>query len=181
MECKDRGLSPLRVLDYYPNQLNRVGAVDAEVLTVRSLAIVEAQVLRQSEEAVLEPALADLLVAPVLETEHVLTDHRMLVAGALEPVQPAVTDVARRGADGVRLYTAHRAVVACLVQATDDDVRRVARGTNVARGRGPHRCNQQQQCDGTEADRRSVLGRMLTVEIHGLPSLSYLIVPMAER
>ena len=65
--------------------------MDAEVRAARRNAVVEAQVLRQGEEAVLEPALADLLEASVLQPEQVLADHRVRVR-AVDPVEPAGAD-----------------------------------------------------------------------------------------
>ncbi len=121
--------------------VGRVGirATDAQVRAVRRVAVRAAQVVAQRVEAVLEPALAELLEASRARNDavavQVAADDRVLIR-TRNPVQPRVADVARRRAERDRVEPARGRVVADAVHVADDDVRA---DVGDARHDGPER------------------------------------------
>ena len=82
------------------------------------------------EEAVLQPAHADLFEAARLQSIEVLGDHRVLLggeplvtAGDVAPVELVVADVAGGRADGVAVKTVGAAIAVDVVDVDDRDIR----------------------------------------------------------
>ena len=105
----------------------RVGAADAEGGAAGGLAgeaeLGLADGTLQGGEAVLEPALADLLEAPALQAIEVLSNDWVAVVGAAgEPVEGSVALVARGGADGETFVQTDHGIVGDSGEVADDDV-----------------------------------------------------------
>ena len=86
-----------------------IGAVNTQCVAAGGLAW-SAVREGQCEEAVLEPAHANLLEASVFPTVHVLTNHRVEIGVGL-PKQRHVTLIAGCGAEGISVIAASRSVV----------------------------------------------------------------------
>jgi hypothetical protein len=99
----------------------RVGAADTETRARAGRLAGAAEVLLERGETVLEPALAQVLEAPVVQAVDVLPDDRVLVV-ARDPVELGVPDVAGRRAQGVGADVADRAVGRAPADVPDDDV-----------------------------------------------------------
>ena len=110
----------------------RIGTTDAEQGTRSGVGAVAAQLLGEREEAVLQPRLAELFEATVLEAVDVLPDDRV-VGRARDPVQVGVAEVARRRSDRVCGDRTDGTPVRDSVERADDDVRACGRVRTLGR------------------------------------------------